>query len=307
MRIALVSSLVSPIRDAAANGPHSIVVDLARGLGSRGHAVAIYAARGSAADGVEIREVDVDPDVRRATFRPGHPAPATALAALERGFERVFELVAQDGADVVSQHAFDAPAITLSERLPALHTLHLPPIADDVVAAARRTQRPIASVSHAASASWRDAIACDVLTLRNGVPSPPDRLLSARPIADLALIAGRISPEKGTDVAIRVARRAGMRPLVVGDVYDEGYFEARVRPLLRESEFVGAVRRAQLAQLMVESAVLLMPIRWDEPFGLVAAEAQMVGCPVAGYRRGALPEVVQDGVGGALVPADDED
>jgi glycosyltransferase involved in cell wall biosynthesis len=53
--------------------------------------------------------------------------------------------------------------------------------------------------------------------------------------------------------------------------------------------------------------VLLMPIRWDEPFGLVAAEAQMAGCPVAAYRRGALSEVVPHGIGGWLVDPDDEE
>jgi len=66
------------------------------------------------------------------------------------------------------------------------------------------------------------------------------------------------------------------------------------------------VPREELFQLMARCAVLLMPVRWDEPFGLVAAEAQMAGCPVVGYRRGALPEVVPHGLGGWLVQPDDE-
>jgi glycosyltransferase involved in cell wall biosynthesis len=56
---------------------------------------------------------------------------------------------------------------------------------------------------------------------------------------------------------------------------------------------------------MAASAVTVCAVRWDEPYGLVAAEAQMAGCPVAGYRRGALPEVVEEGVGGILVDPDD--
>jgi glycosyltransferase involved in cell wall biosynthesis len=58
---------------------------------------------------------------------------------------------------------------------------------------------------------------------------------------------------------------------------------------------------------MSRSAVTLCPIEWDEPFGLVAAEAQVAGCPVVAYRRGAMPEVVEDGVSGVLVPPGDED
>lgn len=59
--------------------------------------------------------------------------------------------------------------------------------------------------------------------------------------------------------------------------------------------------------MMAGTAVTVCAVRWDEPFGLVAAEAQMAGCPVAGYRRGALPEVVEGGVGGILVDPDDID
>ena len=65
--------------------------------------------------------------------------------------------------------------------------------------------------------------------------------------------------------------------------------------------------RARLRHLMARAAVTIMPVRWEETFGLVAAEAQMAGCPVVAYRRGALPEVIVDGVTGVLVEPDDED
>ena len=58
--------------------------------------------------------------------------------------------------------------------------------------------------------------------------------------------------------------------------------------------------------MMARAAVTLLPVGWDEAFGLVAAESQLAGCPVAGYRRGALPELVEEGVSGFLAPPDDE-
>ena len=308
MRIALVASLVSPIRAAEANGPHAIILDLARGLSARGHETTIYAASGSVVDSARaVREIEVDPIARQAALRTdGQPASARPLAALGEGFGRLFDAVRDDRPDAVSQHAFDAAAIRLSDELPVLHTLHLPPIDEAVVGAARATRRPLAAVSEFGRRQWAEAGVRNLRVLRNGVPLLDETWASVR-VRNVALICGRISPEKGTHVAIRVARQAGLEPMVVGEVYDEGYFDESVRPLLRPGEFVGAVPRATLSRLMAESKVLLMPVAWDEPFGLVAAEAQMAGCPVVGYRRGALPEVVIDGLGGWLVDPDDED
>jgi glycosyltransferase involved in cell wall biosynthesis len=264
----------------------------------------IYAAAGSVADGVKLRPIDVDPIATEAAVNAGKQPSAAAKIALDRGFAELFEVAAGDRPDAVSQHAFDAPAVRLAEHLPVIHTLHLPPVIEDVVEAAKQSSRPIATVSEAARRDWETAGLRQVHVLRNGVPSID--IDGVGPAGDVAVVAGRISPEKGTHTAIAVARRAGLQPRVVGDVYDRAYYEEQVRPLLGTSEFMGPLPRAELMNLMSQSAVLLMPVEWEEPFGLVAAEAQMCGCPVVGYRRGALPEIVKDGVGGWLVDPGDE-
>ena len=304
MRIALVPSLVSPIRAAEANGPHAVIIDLARGLTTRGHEVTVYAARGSAARDVEVVEIPVEPAAQHAGLRLDGTSDDHATAALNRGFVRLFARLRSDAPDVISQHAFDAAAIELAEGMPVLHTLHMPPIVEEVVAAARATRATLATVSNMSRAAWQRAGISELTVLRNGVP---DRALARGATVPVGLIAGRISPEKGTHIAIRVARAAGLAVLVVGDIYDERYFADMVEPLLRPGEWIGPVPREELFQLMARSAVLLMPVRWNEPFGLVAAEAQMAGCPVVGYRRGALPEVVPHRVGGWLVEPDNED
>jgi glycosyltransferase involved in cell wall biosynthesis len=132
--------------------------------------------------------------------------------------------------------------------------------------------------------------------LPNGVPAFD---VPAGPVAARGLVAGRVSPEKGTAAAVRAARRAGLEPLLAGGVYDRPYWEREV------GVPVAAVDRPALWRLMAGSAVTLMPVEWDEPFGMVAAESQMAGCPVLAYRRGGLPEVVEDGVGGILVEPGD--
>ena len=305
MRIALVASLVSPIRQAEANGPHSIILDLARGLGARGHDTVVFAARGSSARGAAIRGIDVAPVAQEAAIRTdGFEASALASRALADGFESLFDEVRRFDADAISQHAFDAPAIRLAEGLPVVHTLHLPPIDPEVVEAASTTRQPLVTVSHAAKRDWVAAGVRGIQVIRNGVPV--HRASLGKP-SNVALIAGRVSPEKGTATAIRVARNAGLAPLVVGDIYDREYYDQRIAPILNPGEFVGPISRRRLSGLMASSAVLLMPIEWEEPFGLVAAEAQMAGCPVVSYRRGALPEIVIEGVGGYLVEPGDEE
>jgi glycosyltransferase involved in cell wall biosynthesis len=246
----------------------------------------------------------VEEAAQGAAIQAGARASGTATAALNRGFERLFARLRHDAPDVVSQHAFDVAAIELAEGLPVIHTLHMPPIDDAMVRAARASRAQLATVSGAARRAWRAADVERVMLLRNGVP---DFATSGAPVAPVALIAGRISPEKGTDTAIRVARRGGLAPLVVGDAYDAGYFTRSVRPLLRDGEWIGAVTRRERFELMARSALLIMPVHGDEAFGLVAAEAQMAGCPVVAYRRGALSEVVEHGLGGWLVDPGDED
>lgn len=298
MRIALVAPLVSPVLEAQAYGAHAVLIDLARGLASRGHDVTVHAREGSHVQGLRIVTVDPGPVGPRAgATGPWHPP----LPGMRRAFAEVFARIRQDGT-VVSQHAFDPDPVELGAGLRVLHTLHLPPIAPPVIEALRRVRPAAVTVSEAAGRAWR-AAGVEVGIVPNGVPD----LDVGRPAVEpVALVAGRISPEKGAAVAIRVARAAGLRPLVVGDVDDATYFASEVRPLLGPEELRPAIDRAELRRLMARCAVLLMPVEWDEPFGLAAAEAQLAGCPVAGYRRGALPEVVAEGVGGILVAPGDE-
>ena len=104
------------------------------------------------------------------------------------------------------------------------------------------------------------------------------------------MFAGRLSPEKGAAEAIEIARAAGVRIDVYGDGYDAGYTREQIEPR-RAGPGVTvhhAVPRASLWQVIARAAVVLCPAMWDEPFGMVAAEAQACGTPVVAFRRGGL-------------------
>ena len=124
--------------------------------------------------------------------------------------------------------------------------------------------------------------------------------------ADAPLVfLGRIEHIKGTHLAIDVARRTGARLIIAGNIPDKhlGYFERRVAPHLdgERVRYVGPVDDAQKNALLGRARALLMPILWEEPFGIVLAEAMACGCPVIGLDRGAVAEVVEHGVTGFVV------
>ncbi|MBN8906320.1 MAG: glycosyltransferase family 4 protein [Rhodospirillales bacterium] len=110
---------------------------------------------------------------------------------------------------------------------------------------------------------------------------------------------GRLSPEKGVDKAVEIARRAGLPLKVAAKIYPDEvhYFEEVVEPLFRASpwvEFVGEVGGAAKDVFLGHARALLFPIDWAEPFGLVMIEALACGTPVVAFRRGSVPEVMAD-------------
>ena len=130
--------------------------------------------------------------------------------------------------------------------------------------------------------------------------------VSLAPQPDLVSF-GRIHPDKGTAEAIAIARAAGRRLVICGIVQDQDYFTEQVLPHVDGDRvrFLGAVGPARRAEVLGSAAVLLHPIAFDEPFGLSVVEAMACGTPVVAYKRGSMPEVIDDAVTGFLV--DDRD
>jgi glycosyltransferase involved in cell wall biosynthesis len=122
---------------------------------------------------------------------------------------------------------------------------------------------------------------------------------------DYLLCLNRVAPEKGTHLAIEAARKAGRKLIIAGKVdrVDREYYETMVAPLLdgRDILFIGEADHSAKRELYAKAACALVPICWEEPFGLVMAEAMASGTPVIAFARGSAPEIIVDGETGFLV------
>ncbi len=322
MRILQVAPLVSPIDEGREplGGAQVLVADLARALAERGHNVTLAAADGSHLSGVRLAPLGIDSQtLRAASFSQNHRERGDeALQA--RAFERVRAWIDERAGDIdlVHAHAYDAPAFAAlaGSPRPVLHTLHLPPLDGAVVRAAREaSDATMVTVSEANARAWRAAGVQVTHVVHNGIAPGGIRPGAAR--GSHVVCAGRISPEKGVHIAVAAARRDGRAIVVVGGVYDEAYFARAVAPHVRSAPewragdpvsgaiYVGRRSRDELHQIVASAAVMLMPVQWEEPFGLVALESLAAGTPVVAYRRGGLPEIIDASCGELVDPGDE--
>jgi glycosyltransferase involved in cell wall biosynthesis len=210
----------------------------------------------------------------------------------------------QENFDLIHFHV-DYLHFPFSRRQQAVHvtTLHGRLDLPDLVPLYRHFRdMPVISISDAQRkplpwANWQG-------TVHHGLPRESFSLGGGK--GRYLAFLGRTSPEKGLDQAIEIAKRAEM-PLKIAakiDRVDVEYFETVINPLLDHPliEFIGEVAYPEKNVFLGNAAGLLFPINWREPFGLVMIEAMACGTPVIAYPRGSVPEVMQDGVTGFVVP-----
>ncbi len=217
----------------------------------------------------------------------------------------MLERVCRDAGqyDIVHFHT-DYPHFPMSRRrrTPHITTLHGRLDLPDLQPLYREFEdMPLVSISDAqrapiAWANWR-------ATVYHGLPLDLHTLRkqSGKYLAFL----GRVSPEKRIDRAIEIAARTGMELKIAAkvDKADQQYYDAVIKPLLDHPlvEFLGEVGGRDKDELLGNAYALVFPIDWPEPFGLVMIEAMACGTPVIAFRKGSVPEVIDEGVSGFVV------
>jgi glycosyltransferase involved in cell wall biosynthesis len=219
---------------------------------------------------------------------------------------RIEEALARYTIDLIHFHGLDLHAYLPSANVPMLATLHLP-LAWYPPDIFHLPDVALNCVSHAQAASAppgkTPAVVCNGIdTCRYGGTWRKRELL---------LWLGRICPEKGVHIALDVARRLDLPMIVAGPVHPfrthEAYYAGCVQPLLDDKRrYAGPVDLAQKIDLLARARCLLIPSLAPETSSLVAMEAAASGTPVAAFRTGALPEVVEHGVTGFIADSTEE-
>jgi glycosyltransferase involved in cell wall biosynthesis len=305
LRICIIASSRFPIREPFAGGLEAHTFSLARELHRRGHEVAVFAAPGSQL-GFPVVELMVPPYRSSEAARADVGAPPELWMREHHAYLTLMMHLARHGAekyDVVVNNSLHHLPVAMAPTLPVpvVTILHTPPIAwlESAIEVAG-TASTFVAVSAAMSRAWGHAVSA--VTILNGIED--ERWQPGAGGCD-AVWSGRIAPEKAPHQAIDAARLAGRAISVAGPVMDAAYFDAEIRPRLdHRARYVGHLDQQDLCRLVGSSAVALVTPTWEEPFGLVAAEAMMCGTPVAGYGRGGLREVVTPETGRLAVTHD---
>jgi glycosyltransferase involved in cell wall biosynthesis len=277
-----------------------VVSTLTETLVGRGHDVTLFCAPGSVSQANVVTLLDEHhPDeIERSLYEVDH---------VGRAFDEIDAAGNLDRFDVVHDHC-GFTGLAMANRLdtPLVHTLHGPFTAATAAFYARHGHKAaLVGISRAQLSS-----APPGLGAIEAIPNPID--LRAWPLqerkSDYLLWIGRMTPEKGPHRAIAAARAVDV-PLVLAGVIQPGqqaFFDREVAPHIdgERVRFVGEVGGSDKRSLFARARGLLMPIRWNEPFGMVMVEALACGTPVIAFPEGAVPEVVIDGKTGFLV--DDE-
>ncbi len=293
MKIAQVAPLFESVPPKLYGGTERVVYYLTEELIRQGHQVTLFAS----GDSVTKARLCA-PCARSLRLDKGCHDPVNYHTLM---LERVLQQA--DSFDVIHFHLdyFHFPA-SRRQRTPIVQTLHGRLDTPELVPLFQEFRdMPVVSISNAQRAplpwiNWQ-------ATVYHGLPED-DYTFKASPGGYLAFL-GRISPEKQVHHAIEIARRVGMRLKIAAkiDRRDWEYYQTVVKPLLADPlvEYVGEIGAQEKAQFLGDAQALLFPIDWPEPFGLVMIEALACGTPVIAYRRGSVPEVLEDGVTGFIV------
>lgn len=304
MRIGIVASARFPVREPFAGGLEAHTWSLAQGLKARGHDVTVFAAPGSDPE-LGVRELAVRyPIISAAARADVSMSPEWWLQEHHAYLSLMLELADAD-LDVVHNNSLHYLPVAMAASLaaPVVTTLHTPPTPwlESAIQAPARCPVTFAAVSAHTARAWRHVVP-DATVVRNGIDV--DRWRQG-PGGGPAVWSGRVVPEKGAHLAAQAAARAGVPLRLAGPLLDTAYFEQQVRPLLGGGiEYVGHLRTDELVELVGHAGASLVTPCWQEPYGLVVAESLACGTPVAGFARGALPELVDNSHARLVAPDD---
>jgi glycosyltransferase involved in cell wall biosynthesis len=292
MRIAMVSTPFVSVPPRGYGGTELFCSMLCDALVARGHSVTLFATGDSECRG-ELRAL-----YPRANWPP---AATTELAHVRWALHELSR--SAEPYDAVQINSAVGIRVGAELGIPLVYTLH------------HERDEALSQIYADHPQVWYVAISRRQMQLEIPLPRmsvihhglSPDLYPPSTVDEGYAVHIGRFAPEKGTHLAIEAALAAGTRIVVAGRCHDKPgdkrHYEQHIAPHFGNPRvhYVGEADHPRKLALLRGARSLLCPIRWEEPFGLIAVEAMLVGTPVIGFRRGSFPEIIDEGVTGFLV------
>lgn len=293
LRIAVLAHLHHPISAPFAGGMESHTAHLVSELSSRGHDVTLFAKNGSDTD------CRVEPVLDGTFAVRGYPDQDhlnRQHRILDGAMSRAVARIRSGSYDVVLNNSLSPVPHRGLGGIPTLHVLHTPALPRLIHVFRAPGWAPDAlhrfvTVSAANARAWRRWLP-GLHVVHNGIALERWEADSI-PEPGTAAWTGRITPEKGTHVAIAAARDASMKLRLAGPIQDQEYFRTLIEPELDEDiAYVGHLDQGGLKSLVASAQVFISSPLWEEPFGLTTVEAMACGTPVAALPAGAMRELI---------------
>lgn len=308
MKVGVAGTLWLNTPPSGYGGTEDVVFNVVNGLTKRGHDVTLFGPATAKVDCKLVPTVEKPLREKGVDWKNG----LYALYHLTEVFDRAEEF---DVIHVQLNKSTDFVSLPLALicKTPVVFTLHFQLVPKDVredqyIVLNKYREMPYVSISD----SQRKAIPLNYIsTIYNGLDL--NRFPFSNSRGTYLVWLGKINPTKGTKQALLAAKKTDLKIYVMGAI-DRGdpvmlsYYENEVKPLLDDKQvvFLGEVSQSEKASVLAGAIAMLNPIQWEEPFGLVMAEAMATGTPVISFRRGAAPEVIKDGRTGFLVDTLDQ-
>jgi glycosyltransferase involved in cell wall biosynthesis len=296
MRIAEVSNVIEAVPPLTYGGTEYVVSVVTEKLIERHHEVTLFATGDSK---TSARLVAAQPQA----FGYAQPVPPLLIETIR--IRHLINILHHDSPfDIIHNHIYETlgllPFLT-TPMVTTLHTVLSRPEFQSVLTRPEVQNTFFISISDAQRQPLPNLPY--LATIYHGL-DPAIFPFNPTP-GEYLLFLGRISPDKGPEIAVEVARRT-KRKLIVAALIDnpESEYSQKILRLFKESpfvEFIGEVNEQQKKELYKNAYAFLMPIQWEEPFGLVVIEALACGTPVVAFNRGSMPEIITEGKTGFIV------
>lgn len=294
MKIAIISTPFVRVPPRDYGGTELVMCELAEGLVERGHDVTLFATG------------DSETSARLEALFPESCWPPDALTDLNHVSWAARRIA--DAGDYDLVHAQSAASLALARLLPdtpIVYTLHH--VREEMFSRYYPFFPEVWYVAISGRQCELEVPLPRLATIPHGLD--PAKYGGPSEAGDHVCFLGRLTRIKGPHVAMDVAERAGVEIRVAGGIHDDdaqypGFGEREIEPRLRRPHvnYLGSVGMDRKVPLLLGASALLMPLAWEEPFGLVMLEAMLCGCPVVAFPRGSAPELIDDGTTGFLVP-----